>query len=256
MGAGVATGPHFPAVVRLAGRQGFLPLGGSGSSSALRPPSDPSRVPRSFALLLRVGSPSRFRPRPCGPGRFRSGFHSACAALPPFPFLLPEHRCSFRKIRFRWPIGTAVRSVSGFAVPSPEGSGSAGRFRKVGSALAGAVASRFFLSRPAASFLASVLANFRPVRCGVVAGVFVRFRSSAPVHELKLSCFPSRAKGIRPVDNLYIGDKSAQCRQSAKRKSNLRLLPHFRRYLPARFFRLVHNSSGVRFMLIPGCRSC
>ena len=192
MGAGVATSPHFPGNVRFACEgKACCPLGGAGSSGTLRPLSFLLGFPASASLLWRVPSPvpaEALRPRSVPVG-LPSGLHLASTL-------------------FRSPIGTAVPIGSRFAVPSPEGSGSAGLLSESGFGIGPrAFASRFFLPSPSTSFAASILADLCFVGRGFVAGAFFRFRSSAAGHELKLSCFPSRAKRIPPVDNLYIGDK-------------------------------------------------
>ena len=159
--------PTFPQASAMPVRAGLSSAGRIGIVRCLAAPFDPSRVARQPHRCF-GGSPARFRPRPRGPGRFRSGFHQACAWLSPFPVVRPEHRCSFRPSGFRSPIGTAVPIGSRFAVPSPEGPVPPDKLRKVGSALALEPLPRASSSgRPAASSAASILANFGHVRRGV-----------------------------------------------------------------------------------------
>ena len=78
MGVGVATGPHFPALVHLVREgQDFPALGGSESSGALRPPYRfLSGSPFSALLLRRVPIPvpaEALRPRSVPTG-FRQAF--------------------------------------------------------------------------------------------------------------------------------------------------------------------------------------
>jgi hypothetical protein len=207
MGAGVATGPHFPAVVRLARRFGFLLW------------ADRDR-PKPCGLILSLsGLPALRIAAWAGP---QSGSGSGLAAsfgssrawvrlAPCFHPIRPPGRniaAPSRKFGFRSPNGTAVPFGSRFAVPLPEGSGSAGRLSESGFGIRPrAIASRFFLRSPSHFFRGVNSCEYRPCRSWLRLGASFRFRSTAPGHELKVSCFPSRAKRIRPVDKLYIGDK-------------------------------------------------
>ena len=116
-----------------------------------------SRVPR-FPHCCFGGSPFRFRPRPCGPGRFRRASGKLSPDFHPF-------RCFVRNISVpleapvQSPIGTAVRSVSGSRFLGPKALVPLDGFRKVGSALAW---SRCLALLPLAAlprFLGFILAN-------------------------------------------------------------------------------------------------
>lgn len=127
-----------------------------------------SGFPPSASLLRRVPSPvpaEALRPRSVPVG-LPSGFRPAFTL---FRSSVRNIAVPFRNSGFRSPDGTAVPFGSRFASPSPEGSGSAGRSLESGfGTCPRAVASRFFLYRPASSSAASALANLVLVRLGNV----------------------------------------------------------------------------------------
>ena len=224
MGAGVATGPHFPAVVRLARRLGFLPWADRDRPKPCGLILSLSGFP-TFRIAASGGPPIRFLQRPCGLIRFQSGLDPACALLPPFSglrsgtsLLLTGGPGSDRQTGQQFRLGPGSRFLRRKAPVPPDG------FRKVGSASALEQLPRASsFGRPAISSAASILANFRLVGPGYGFRASVRFRSAAPGHELKVSCFPSRAKRNPPVDKLYIGDKfgphnQTDCYQRLERK--------------------------------------
>jgi hypothetical protein len=157
----------------------------------------------------------------------------------------PGHRCPSRSPPPPIEAWASPAAGSRF-LPARGRSGSAGLSGKVGAAPAFAFASRFFPHRPAAaalshSALAGLLASRR--RCSRPELSSVRGSRpslpAAPGHEVKLSCFPSRAKRNPPVDNKDNGDRSSRpkrpreagsvgprCGRRATSRGGTRFAPH------------------------------
>jgi hypothetical protein len=183
MGAGVATSPHFPWVGRQTreGRASFP--GRIRFRRSLAASSVPSRVAGAASLPGRSpsggpvkasfsGVPVRFRPGLWAPVGSGSDHHQGQA---PAIFL-----------------SRSIARRPGFA----------GRLWKVGSALAFAFASRFFLGSPCHSLrLAFILLGCLPLSAVAEAGSFRPFPGGGSWPRLKLAQRTDSPKRILPVDN-------------------------------------------------------
>lgn len=136
-------------------------------AEALRPRSVP-QVPSQEYCYSGSGS-CGFRALPCGRLRFPGGY-------------LPSRPCGFE---FRFPIGRPRSKLRGrpFAVPSARGLRvPPDPRRKVGSALACAAASRFFLPVARTLLRPASVRRLLPLSAGPCLGAPVRFRMAAPCH--------------------------------------------------------------------------
>jgi hypothetical protein len=195
----------------------------NGGRHCCRPPL--SLGPLVLPVKARPPFPGRFRPRPCGPGRSLRFLRRTIAGPVPVPAgsdpclaaglrfpggFLPSRPCGFE---IRFPIGRQRSKLRGrpFAVPSARGlQDPPDPRRKVGSALACAAASRFFLPVARTSFHSASVRRLKPLSAGPCLGAPVRFRMAAPCHRkdigTRIRFAPSAESGTRPVDNGDNGD--------------------------------------------------
>ena len=164
-------------------------------AEALRPRSVP-QVP-SQEYCYSGSSPCGFRALPCGRLRFPGGF-------------LPSRPCGFE---FRFPIGLRRSKLPRcpFAVPSARGlQVPPDPRRKVGSALACAAASRFFLPVARTSLPPASVRRLRPLSARPLLRASLRFRKAAPCYKKDIGTgirfAPNAESGSMPVDNGDIGD--------------------------------------------------
>jgi hypothetical protein len=164
-------------------------------AEALRPRSVP-QVPSQEYCYSGSGS-CGFRAQPCGRLRFPGGY-------------LPSRPCGFE---IRFPIGRPRSELLScpFAVPSARGlRDPPDPRRKVGSALACAAASRFFLPVARTSLPSASVRRLPPLSVRPLLRASLRFRKAAPCYRKDIGTgirfAPNAESGSGPVDNGDIGD--------------------------------------------------
>ncbi len=178
-------------------------------AEALRPRSVP-QVP-SQEYCYSGSGPCGFRAQPCGRLRFPGGY-------------LPSRPCGFE---FRFPIGLRRSELPRcpFAVPSARGlQVPPDPRRKVGSALACAAASRFFLPVARTSLLSASVRRLPPLSAGPSLRASLRFRKAAPCHRKDSApdfrVAANAISGSRPVDNGDNGDKTDRSRHPGESRDS------------------------------------
>ena len=188
------------------------PAPGPGPKTKWRPASLPaSTVPRSVSSCPKawLAFPGRFRPRPCGPGRSLRFLRRTIAGPVPVPAgPAPNLAAGFGSLAGSFRLGLAA-STSGslsdsdeakllrypFAVPSARGLRvPPDPRRKVGSALACAAASRFFLPVARTSLLSASVRRLRPLSAGPSLRASLRFRRPRPATRAHWHRCASRGK--------------------------------------------------------------